>query len=107
MPLRLHDLAALGTAIRWATTGLISAEAVRALAAFHFDLVRQLFMDAFLAVIVLAAGLWEGGSVGILVASLIRVGISGLAMGLLAAIPFAPAAPKVVTKGPLMLTFTR
>ena len=72
MPLPLHELAALGTATCWATTGLISADAVRALGAFHFNLVRQVFVALLLAVIVLMAGLWVGmdwPTVGILVAS--------------------------------------
>lgn len=37
-------------------------------------------------------------------ASLIRVGASGLAMGVLAALPFAPAAPRQVSRGVLILT---
>jgi drug/metabolite transporter (DMT)-like permease len=80
MLLPLHELAALGTATCWATTGLISADAVRALGAFHFNLIRQIFVAALLAVIVLAAGLWAGldwPTVGILVAS----GIIGILVG--------------------------
>ncbi len=60
MTLPLHELAALGTAICWATTGLISADAVRALGAFHFNLIRQVFVTLILAVIVLTAGVWAG-----------------------------------------------
>ena len=80
MPLPLHELAALGTATCWATTGLISADAVRALGAFNFNLVRQVFVALLLAVIVLMAGLWVGmdwPTVGILVAS----GIIGILVG--------------------------
>ena len=80
MPLPLHELAALGTAACWATTGLISADAVRALGAFHFNLVRQVFVAVLLAVIVLAAGLWTGmdpPTVGILVIS----GVIGILVG--------------------------
>ena len=80
MPLPLHELAALGTATCWATTGLISADAVRALGAFHFNLVRQVFVALLLAAIVLMAGLWVGmdwPTVGILVAS----GIIGILIG--------------------------
>jgi drug/metabolite transporter (DMT)-like permease len=80
MPLPLHELAALGTATCWATTGLISADAVRALGAFHFNLIRQIFVSALLALIVLAAGLWVGmdwATVGILVVS----GIIGILVG--------------------------
>ncbi len=60
MTLPLHELAALGTATCWATTGLISADAVRALGAFHFNLIRQVFVTLILAVIVLTAGVWAG-----------------------------------------------
>ncbi len=80
MALPLHELAALGTATCWATTGLISADAIRALGAFHFNLIRQLFVSALLAIIVLAAGLWadmDWPTVGILVAS----GIIGILVG--------------------------
>lgn len=80
MPLPLHELAALGTATCWATTGLISADAVRALGAFHFNLVRQVFVSGLLAVIVLAAGLWAGmdpTTVGILCVS----GVIGILVG--------------------------
>lgn len=80
MPLPLHELAALGTATCWATTGLISADAVRALGAFHFNVIRQLFVSAILAVIVLAAGLWVGmdwPAVAVLAAS----GIIGILVG--------------------------
>jgi drug/metabolite transporter (DMT)-like permease len=80
MPLPLHELAALGTATCWATTGLISADAVRALGAFHFNLIRQMFVSGLLAVIVALAGLWVGmdpPTVSILVAS----GIIGILVG--------------------------
>ena len=58
MTLPLHELAALGTATCWAATGLISADAVHALGAFHFNLIRQVFVSTILAVIVLGGGLW-------------------------------------------------
>lgn len=80
MALPLHELAALGTAACWATTGVISADGVRALGAFHFNLARQLFVTVLLAVIVLSAGLWMGmdtGTLGILVAS----GVIGILVG--------------------------
>ena len=62
MQLPIHDLAALGTATCWATSALFSAEAVRAMGAFHFNLVRQVFVTALLAlaVWVTGAGLWPG-----------------------------------------------
>ncbi len=58
MPLPLHELAALGTATCWAMTGLIAADAVRALGAFHFNLLRQGFVTVLLLLIVLATGGW-------------------------------------------------
>ncbi len=80
MSLPLHELAALGTATCWATTGLISADAVRALGAFHFNLIRQVFVTLILAVIVLTTGVWAGpttATVLILAAS----GIIGILIG--------------------------
>ena len=80
MALPLHELAALGTATCWATTGLIAADAVRALGPFHFNLIRQLFVTAILAVIVLAAGLWTGldlATFGVLAVS----GVIGILVG--------------------------
>ena len=56
MTLPLHELAALGTALCWATTGLFAADAVRALGPFYFNLLRQGFVTALLAVIVLLTG---------------------------------------------------
>ncbi len=58
MPLPLHELAALGTATCWATTGLIAAEGIRVLGAFRFNLIRQGFVTLLLAVIVFATGRW-------------------------------------------------
>ena len=80
MPLPLHELAALGTAACWATTGVISADGVRALGAFHFNLFRQIFVTVLLALIVTVGGLWVGmdaPTLGVLVAS----GIIGILLG--------------------------
>ncbi len=80
MTLPLHELAALGTATCWATTGLISADAVRALGPFHFNLFRQVFVTFLLAMIVAATGVWAGqtsATVAILAAS----GIIGILIG--------------------------
>ena len=54
MALPLYEGAALGTATCWATTGLLSADAVRALGTFHFNLIRQAFVALLLAGILLA-----------------------------------------------------
>ncbi len=80
MALPLHELAALGTATCWATTGLISADAVRALGAFHFNLIRQGFVTLLLAAIVLATGSAAGLDWQI-VAVLVVSGIIGILMG--------------------------
>ena len=56
MTLPIHELAALGTATCWALTGLISADAVRALGAFHFNMLRQALVTALLLLVVVASG---------------------------------------------------
>jgi drug/metabolite transporter (DMT)-like permease len=56
MAFPIHELAALGTATCWATTGIIASDAIRALGAFHFNLIRQAFVTLLLAGIVLASG---------------------------------------------------
>lgn len=60
MGLPLHELAALGTATCWATTGLIASDAIRAVGAFHFNLVRQVFVSLLLLMIVTLGGGWQG-----------------------------------------------
>lgn len=54
----MHEIAALGTATCWATTGLFAADAVRALGPFHFNLLRQGFVTVLLALMVLLTGAW-------------------------------------------------
>ncbi len=56
MAIPIHELAALGTATCWATTGIIASDAIRVLGAFHFNLARQGFVTLILAGIVLASG---------------------------------------------------
>ena len=58
MSLPLHELAALGSATCWATTGLIAADAIRALGPFWFNLIRQALVTLFLAVLALTSGSW-------------------------------------------------
>ncbi|GHC46060.1 DMT family transporter [Neogemmobacter tilapiae] len=60
MTLPLHELAALGTATCWATTGLIAAEGIRVLGAFRFNLIRQLFVALLLAAAVTLTDGWSG-----------------------------------------------
>lgn len=56
MAFPIHELAALGTATCWAATGIIASDAIRALGAFHFNLIRQVFVTLILAGIVLVSG---------------------------------------------------
>ena len=56
MALPLHEPAAPGTATCRATTGILSSDAVRALGAFHFNLIRQGCVTVLLAVIVVGGG---------------------------------------------------
>lgn len=59
MALPLHELAALGTATCWAMSGLIATDAVRSLGAFHFNLIRQIFVSLMLVLVVLMLGTWH------------------------------------------------
>lgn len=56
MAFPIHELAALGTATCWAMTGIIASDAIRALGAFHFNLIRQVFVTLILAAVVLVSG---------------------------------------------------
>lgn len=56
MAFPIHELAALGTATCWAMTGIIASDAIRALGAFHFNLIRQVFVTLILAAVVLPSG---------------------------------------------------
>ncbi len=80
MALPLHELAALGTATCWATTGLIAADAVRALGPFWFNLLRQALVTLLLALVLTITGGWHGldwGTVAVLAVS----GIIGILLG--------------------------
>jgi drug/metabolite transporter (DMT)-like permease len=55
-----HELAALGTALCWASTGVIASDAIRALGAFHFNLIRQVLVTLLLAAMVTATHAWAG-----------------------------------------------
>lgn len=55
----IHELAALGAALCWALSGVMSAGPVAALGPFGFNLIRQSFVAVVLALIVLAAGRWH------------------------------------------------
>ena len=80
MTLPLHELAALGTATCWALTGLIASDAIKAMGAFQFNLVRQVFVSLLLVGLVTATGGWQGLSwyqFGVLALS----GIIGILIG--------------------------
>jgi drug/metabolite transporter (DMT)-like permease len=75
LSLPIHELAALGTATCWAVSALFSADAVRALGPFHFNLLRQVFVTVLLAgaVMLLGGAVWPDGPV------LLRLALSGFA----------------------------
>ncbi len=80
MAFPIHELAALGTATCWAMTGILASDAIRALGAFHFNLIRQAFVTILLAGIVLASGTlglpgWQA------VAALAVSGVVGILLG--------------------------
>lgn len=80
MAFPIHELAALGTATCWATTGILASDAIRAIGAFHFNLIRQVFVTLLLAGIVLASGAlalpdWQ------VVAVLALSGVIGILLG--------------------------
>ncbi len=56
MAFPIHEGAALGTATCWALTGIIASDAIRALGAFHFNLIRQGFVTVILAAVVIGSG---------------------------------------------------
>ena len=56
----VYELAALGAAICWAVTGILSQPAAQALGPFGFNRLRQGMVAAMLAGIVLATGRWHG-----------------------------------------------
>ncbi len=78
--LPLHELAALGTATCWATTGLIASDAIRVLGPFWFNLIRQVFVALLLLGIVFATGSAQAltaGQLGLLALS----GVLGILLG--------------------------
>ncbi len=80
MALPLHELAALGTATCWAMTGLIASDAIKALGAFHFSLIRQVFVSLLLVGVVTLTGGWQGLSLAQL-AILALSGVLGILLG--------------------------
>ncbi|WP_312527137.1 DMT family transporter [Paracoccus sp. (in: a-proteobacteria)] len=58
----IYELAALGAALCWAVTGMLSKDAADALGPFGFNRLREAMVTAMLAVIVIATGRWHGVS---------------------------------------------
>ncbi|MGE3366253.1 MAG: DMT family transporter [Rhizobiaceae bacterium] len=55
----IFELAALGAAVCWALTGIISAGPAGHLGAIAFNRVRQVFVTCMLGILVLATGTWQ------------------------------------------------
>ena len=80
MALPLHELAALGTATCWATTGLIASDAVRAIGPFYFNLIRQAFVVTLLCGVLLIMGGWAAPGWDVTI-TLAVSGIIGILIG--------------------------
>jgi drug/metabolite transporter (DMT)-like permease len=78
--LPLHELAALGAATCWATTGIIAREPAAALGALSFTRWRQVFATLMFAVYVVATGRWHGLDGAVLVPLLVS-GLFGIFIG--------------------------
>jgi drug/metabolite transporter (DMT)-like permease len=76
----IHELAALGAALCWALTGVISAGPAGHLGALAFNRTRQVFVTCLLAVYVLASGTWHQIEPSI-VAPLVLSGLIGIFIG--------------------------
>ncbi|MFI0396843.1 DMT family transporter [Paracoccus jiaweipingae] len=59
-----HELAALGAAICWSITGLLSQPGAQALGPFAFNRIRQIMVVAMLAAIITLTGRWGGVTAG-------------------------------------------
>lgn len=115
MAFPIHELAALGTATCWAATGILASDAIRVLGAFHFNLLRQVFVTVLLTGIVLASGVaevpgWQGiavlavsGVVGILLGDTLNFAAVGRLGPRRAGAVFALNAPMAAVLGWLVL----
>ncbi|MES2542565.1 MAG: DMT family transporter [Pseudomonadota bacterium] len=115
MAFPVHEFAALGTATCWAMTGILASDAIRALGAFHFNLIRQAFVTILLAGIVLASGTlglpgWQAvavlavsGVVGILLGDTLNFAAVGRLGPRRAGAVFALNAPMAAVLGWLVL----
>lgn len=96
-------------------TGIIASDAIRALGAFHFNLIRQVFVSLILALVVLASGTlavpgWQGvavlavsGVVGILLGDTLNFAAVGRLGPRRAGAVFALNAPMAAVLGWLVL----
>lgn len=75
-----YELAALGAAVCWAVTGLLSQPAAQALGPFGFSRVRQIMVALVLAAIVIATGRWVGVTADIFLV-LALSGVIGIFIG--------------------------
>jgi len=80
MVLPIYELAAIGSAICWAVTGLMAMPAVSHLGAYRFNMYRQGFVTLVLALIVGLGGLWHGTTPA-QVAQLFASGLVGIFLG--------------------------
>ena len=115
MTFPIHELAALGTATCWAMTGIIASDAIRALGAFQFNLIRQVFVTLILAAVVLGSGTlalpdWQAvavlglsGVVGILLGDTLNFAAVGRIGPRRAGAIFALNAPMAAVLGWLLL----
>ncbi len=115
MAFPIHELAALGTATCWATTGILASDAIRSLGAFHFNLIRQGLVTVLLAAVVLASGAlalpgWQtalvlalSGVVGILMGDTLNFAAVGRLGPRRAGAVFALNAPMAAVLGWLVL----
>lgn len=76
----IYELAALGAAICWALTGLISAGPAGHLGAFTFNQMRQIFVSFLLIIYVVATGIWHQLTIATAI-PLVFSGIIGIFLG--------------------------
>ncbi len=70
----IHELAALGAAMCWAVTGILSKDSADQLGPFGFNRLREAMVTAMLGAIVLATGRWHGIESG----DFLRLALSGI-----------------------------
>jgi drug/metabolite transporter (DMT)-like permease len=76
----LYELAALGAAICWALTGLISAGPAGHLGAFSFNQIRQIFVSLLLIIYVVVTATWHQLTLAMAI-PLVLSGVIGIFLG--------------------------